>query len=281
VSYTTLHQAMAAAGLAPAKPIDLNPDGKIHRYRVTGDKGGSNNGWYVLHDGPMAFGAFGSWRNSESHTWREASTKPLTPAERADITRRTKAMWQAQAIERKAVQEAAQAKALRMWRMARPATHAHPYLAKKQVNSYGLRQLREMLLVPARDHAGVLHTLQFILPDGSKRFLTGGRISGCYVALGRVGHTLLLAEGFATAATLHQATGHAAAACFSCGNLLAVARALRGKFPQLRLVLCADNDVNTPGNPGLTKAREAARAVGGLLAVPVFKAEAPPCPPPQ
>jgi len=190
----TLHDAMAAAGLAPAKPIDLNPDGKIHRYRVTGDKGGSNNGWYVLHDGPMAFGAFGSWRNSESHTWREASTKPLTPAERADITRRTKAMWQAQAIERKAVQEAAQAKALRMWRMARPATHAHPYLAKKQVNSYGLRQLREMLLVPARDHAGVLHTLQFIMPDGSKRFLTGGRISGCYVALGRVGDTLLLAE---------------------------------------------------------------------------------------
>jgi putative DNA primase/helicase len=87
----------------------------------------------------------------------------------------------------------------------------------------------------------------------------------------------LLAEGFATAATLHQATGHAAAACFSCGNLLSVARALRGKFPTLRLVLCADNDVNTPGNPGLTKAREAARAVGGWLAVPVFNRQDQPC----
>lgn len=275
---STIHDAMAAAGLAPAKAIDLHPDGKIHRFRVQGDKGGSNNGWYVLHDGPVAFGAFGSWKTSESHTWREATTKPLTPAERADITRRTRAMWQAQATERQAVQAAAQAKALRMWRMARPAIHTHPYLAKKRVNSYGLRQLREMLLVPVRDHGGVLHTLQFITPDGSKRFLTGGRISGCYCAIGRVGDTLLLAEGFATAATLHQATGHATAACFSAGNMLAVAQALRGKFPEMRLILCADNDVNTPGNPGVTKAREAARAVGGLLAVPVFNREVQPYP---
>ena len=275
---TTFQNAMAAAGLAPAKAIDLQPDGKIHRYRVTGDKAGSVNGWYVLHDGAVGFGSFGSWKTSESHTWREASTKPLTPAELADINRRTRAMWQAQATERQAVQAAAQNKALRLWRTARPATHAHPYLVKKQVNSYGLRQLREMLLVPVRDQGGVLHTLQFIGSDGNKRFLTGGRISGCYCAIGRVSDTLLLAEGFATAATLHQATGHAAAACFSCGNLLAVAQALRGKFPSLRLVLCADNDRATPGNPGLVKATEAARAVGGWLAVPVFEPEAHSCP---
>ena len=81
---------------------------------------------------------------------------------------------------------------------------------------------------------------------------------------------MLLCEGFATGATLHQATGHATAACFSAGNLLSVAKVLRGKFPELRLVLCADNDAHTPGNPGLTKAREAARAVGGLLAFPRF-----------
>lgn len=267
---STIHEAMAAAGLEPAKQIDLHPDGKIHRYRVTGDKGGALNGWYVLHAAVVAFGAFGSWKTGESHTWHAAATKPLKPAERADIARRTQAMRQAQAAERQTLQAAAQAKALRMWRLAKPATHAHPYLARKRVNSHGLRQLREMLLVPARDHAGVLHTLQFILPDGSKRFLTGGRISGCYCAIGRVGDTLLLAEGFATAATLHQATGHASAACFSAGNLLAVAKVLRGKFPQLRLVLCADNDAHTPGNPGITKAREAARAVGGLLAFPRF-----------
>ena len=274
----TIQDAMAIAGLAPPKDFDLPADGKVYRYRVTGDKAGSRNGWAVLNAGPQPFGAFGSWRTSESHTWRAAVSKPLTPAERDDIARRTKAMHQAHTKEREAVQAAAQAKAQRMWRIARPAAHDHPYLAKKRVNSYGLRRLRDMLLVPARDHDGVLHTIQFISPDGTKRFLTGGRISGCYCPIGRVGDALLLCEGFATAATLYQATGHATAACFTCGNLLAVARALRCKFPHMRLVLCADNDVSTPGNPGLTKAREAAQAVGGFLAVPEFTQEVYPCP---
>ncbi len=275
---TTIHDAMAVAGLQPHKPFDLPPDGKVHRYRVAGDKAGSRNGWAVLNDGPQPFGAFGSWRTSESHTWRAASSKALTPAERDDIARRTKAMHQARGALQASVQATAAKRAAKLWATARPATHDHPYLAKKRVNSYGLRRLRDMLLVPARDHDGVLHTIQFISSDGTKRFLTGGRINGCYCAIGRVGDTLLLAEGFATAATLYQATGYATAACFTCGNLLAVARALRSKFPRLRLVLCADNDINTPGNPGLTKAREAARAVGGFLAVPEFKREAYPCP---
>lgn len=67
------------------------------------------------------------------------------------------------------------------------------------------------------------------------------------------------------------ATGCAVAVAFNCGNLLAVARALRAKFPAVRLVLCADDDIRTPGNPGLTRAREAARAVGGFVAVPRFE----------
>ena len=274
---STIQDAMAAAGLVPAKLLDQHPDGKIHRYRVMGDKSGSLNGWYVLHDGPTAFGAFGSWKTGESHTWHPATTKPLSPAEKAAQRRALAVVRQAHAIARKAVQAAAQTKADRLWRMARPATNNHPYLVKKGIDSYGLRRLRDMLLIPARDVAGTLHTLQFVGLDGGKRFLTGGRIQGCYYALGRLGDTLLLSEGFATAATLHQATGHAVAACFSCGNLLAVARALRSKFPHLRLIICADDDARTPGNPGLTKAREAARAVGAWLAVPVFNLEAQAC----
>lgn len=274
----TLQDAMALAGLAPSKPTEIPGDGKVHRYRVTGDKAGSRNGWALLNDGPQPFGAFGSWRTGESHTWRAALSKPLTPAERADIDRRTRAMHQARGALQAAVQATAAKRAAQLWAAARPATHDHPYLVKKRVNSYGLRRLRDMLLVPVRDLDGVLHTIQFISPDGTKRFLTGGRTSGCYCAIGRVGDTLLLAEGFATAATLYQATGHATAACFTCGNLLAVARALRGKFPHLRLVLCADNDAHRPDNPGVTHAREAARAVGGYLAVPMFKPGAQPCP---
>ena len=264
----TVHDAIAAAGLQPHKALDLPADGRVHRFRVTGDKAGSRNGWAVLHDGAEPFGAFGSWKTGESHTWRGTPAKPLTPAERAATAQRIQATRQAHAQAQEQVHAEARARARQLWRTAHPATNDHPYLQRKRVPAIGIKRLRDMLLIPARDVHGELHTLQFISADGSKRFLTGGRISGCYFAMGKPVDRLLLAEGLATGATLYQATGAAVAVCFSCGNLLAVARALRGKFPRLRLVLCADNDLATPGNPGLTKAREAARAVGGFVAVP-------------
>ena len=268
---SSMLQSMQMVGLAPAKMLDLVPDGKLRRYRVEGDKAGSANGWYVLHSHPILAGAFGSWKTGESHNWREVGTKPPTPEERAAIQRHMQAAQAARVIEQDRVHGEARAKAERLWRMARPATSAHPYLERKRIGAIGIRQLRGMLLIPARDASGTLHTLQFIGPDGSKRFLSGGRIAGCYYAMGRPVDSLLLCEGYATAATVFQATGVATAAVFNCGNLMAVARALRSKFPRLRIVVCADNDAATPGNPGLTKATEAARAVGGFVAVPRFE----------
>lgn len=265
---SSMLQSMQMVGLAPAKMLDLVPDGKLRRYRVEGDKAGSANGWYVLHSHPILAGAFGSWKTGESHNWREVGTKPPTPEERAAIQRHMQAAQAARVIEQDRVHGEARAKAERLWRMARPATSAHPYLERKRIGAIGIRQLRGMLLIPARDASG---TLQFIGPDGSKRFLSGGRIAGCYYAMGRPVDSLLLCEGYATAATVFQATGVATAAVFNCGNLMAVARALRSKFPRLRIVVCADNDAATPGNPGLTKATEAARAVGGFVAVPRFE----------
>ena len=267
---TTIQNAMAAAGLQPHKDLDLPDNGGLIRYRVTGDKAGSCNGWAVLHGGACSFGAFGSWKTGESHTWQAERFRPMTAQASALERQLRDDMRQRYAVEREAVQAAARAKAARLWGRARPASNAHPYLERKRVNAYGLRQLGSMLLVPARDHNGMLHTLQFILPDGGKRFLSGGQVNACYFSIGRPVDTLLLCEGMATAATLYEATGHATAACFSCGNLAAVAQALRAKFPSLKLIVCADNDAQTPGNPGLTKAREAARAVRGYLAVPRF-----------
>ena len=268
---TTLLEALAAAGLAPAKPLALVGDGKLIRYRIESDKAGSKNGWIVFHDHPAPAGAFGSWKTGESHAWRAASDKQATPAERADMQRQLRAAQAARAAEQVKVHANARHRAAKLWATARPATNAHPYLQRKAIHAYGIRQLRDMLLVPARDVHGELHTLQFISADGSKRYLTGGRIAGCYFAIGKPRDRLLLAEGLATGSTLHQATGDAVAVCFSCGNLLQVAKALRSKFPRICLVLCADNDQDTAGNPGVTYAKAAAMAVGGFLAVPQFK----------
>jgi putative DNA primase/helicase len=262
--------AMHAAGLAPHKDIEIHGDGKLTRYRVAGDKPGSTNGWVVFHDGDRPAGAFGSWKTSASHTWHSASDQHQTPAQRAELQRQIKAMQEARDAERLVVQATARERAAKLWLGARPATHQHPYLQRKGVGAYGIRQLRELLLIPARDVHGQLQTLQFIGADGAKRFLSGGRIVGCYCPIGRPLDSLLICEGYATGCSLYAATGRAVAVCFSAGNLQPVARALRMKFPAMRLIVCADNDL-TPGNPGVTHATQAARAVGGFLAVPRFE----------
>lgn len=261
--------AMLAAGLGPVK-ADIVADGKLHRYRVAGDKAGSLNGWYVSHPAPVPAGAFGSWKTGESHTWRESSATLSDPAARAALQRQMQAMKAERAEEEKRVRAAARAKAAKLWMMAKPASGEHPYLERKRVKAWGLRQLNNMLLIPARDAAGQLHTLQFIGADGNKRFLTGGRIQGCYYAIGRVHGAVLVAEGYATAASIFEASGHAVAVAFNAGNLEPVARAIRAKFPKLHIVICADDDAATPGNPGLTKATEAARAVRGFVVAPDF-----------
>lgn len=142
------------------------------------------------------------------------------------------------------------------------------------MKAHGLRLHDGALVVPMRDGAE-LHSLQFIDAEGEKRFLAGGRVSGCYFPIGKPEAVLCIAEGYATGASIFEATGYAVAVAFNSGNLLPVARALRAKFPDLRLILCADDDAATDGNPGVTKAREASQAVAGFLAVPEFGAGRP------
>lgn len=264
-----LFDAMAAVGLTPHSPLAPVADGKLQRFRVAGDKAGSKNGWLVQHTHPVPMAVFGSWKTGEQHTWYEASTTPTTPAQRAEVQRQLAELRKLREVELQQVQADARAKAAKLWERARPATNDHAYLLKKRVNAYGLRRLNHMLLVPARDVNGTLQTIQFISADGSKRFLTGGRIAGCYCAIGKPVDSLMVAEGYATGATLYAATGRAVAVCFSAGNMLAVARELRLKFPALRMIMCADNDLS-PGNPGVTAATKAAQAVGGVVAVPNF-----------
>jgi len=261
-----------SVGLDPVKPPEL-PEGVLTRWRGPGDKPGARNVWAVLHLLPAPWGVVGSWRTGEQHAWRDERAPRLTDAERAEQRRQADAARAARAAELAAVQAAARAKAERLWRVARPTPQDHPYLVRKGIRGVGLRRLGARLVVPGRDLDGVLHTLQFIGPDGGKTFLTGGRTKGVYCPFGGVADRLLIAEGVATAISLFMATGSATAAAFSAGNLRPVAEALRRKFPALQIVICADDDTLTPGNPGRAAATEAARAVGGLVALPRLEIE--------
>lgn len=260
--------AMAAAGLPP--PDRIEADGRIHRFRVEGDKAGSKNGWYCLHLDGRPAGAFGSWRLGISSTWR-ADGQPMTSAERETFAALVKAARAAAETERRAEHERRAAEARAYWQQAGPADPQHPYLTKKHVRPHCLRQRDGLLLVPLFDHHGVLWSVQRVDADGGKRFRPG-RAGGLFCPIGDFDAPakILVAEGFATAATLHEETGHPALAAMNAGNLLPVAKAAREAWPDVELVLCADNDRHTPGNPGVTAATAAARAVGGKLFVPPF-----------
>lgn len=191
---------------------------------------------------------------------------------------------QQEAADREADHAKAADHAAAQWAEA-SETGASPYLARKGVQGHGVRfAAGGWLLVPLRDAAGKLWNLQRIAPtkpaSGSdKLFLKGGRKSGLWHLVGDLPAAdntgpavLLIAEGYATAATLHEATGHPVAVAFDAGNLQHVARALRQQYPAALLVVCGDDDRDTErnggNNPGRIKATAAAKAVRGLAVFP-------------
>lgn len=195
--------------------------------------------------------------------------RELTPAERRAHARRMDALRRQHDADERERQTQASAVAALRWAAAKPVTE-HPYLSAKGVLAHGLRIEAGLLLIPLRDVLGTLKSLQTIDRRGSKRFLTNGQVKGCYHSIGKPSGRIVVCEGYATGATIHEDTGHATAVAFNSGNLLPVAKALRSKFPCIDLVIAADDDWQTAGNPGLAAATAAAKAVGGLLAKPDF-----------
>jgi putative DNA primase/helicase len=260
--------AIAAAGLIP--PDVIHADGKLHRFSASG-KRGDDTGWCVLHLDDVPAGVFGCWRLGITETWCGKPDTQLTQAEREVHRQRIKAMQAQREADQAERQQAAATEAAKRWQEAKPCTQ-HPYLTTKGVQAHGVRiDAAGALIVPMRDTAGTLHSLQTITPDGEKRFLSGGRVKGCYLAIGKPkGGRLIVCEGYATGASIHEATGEAVAVAFNAGNLGSVALALRTKYPTLKITVAADDDYRTDGNPGITKATAAAQAVGGCVAVPDF-----------
>lgn len=251
-------------------------DGHLHRFHVEGDKRLTRNGWYVLYGDGVPAGEFGSWKSGGvSYTWRADHDRELTVEERDQQRQRIEQARAARAAALAAEREQARRQAATAWSEASPTiTTDRPYLIAKGVRAYGIRHRGACLLVPLRDTDGVLHGLQYIAPDGSKKFGIGTAKAGHYHSIGaKPADVLAVVEGYATGATVHMATGWPVAVAFDAGNLLPVVRTLRAKYPSVLLLICADNDRNTDGNPGLTKARAAAAAIGGIVIAPAFSAD--------
>ena len=265
--------AIAAAGLRP--PDDVIADGKLHRFATNG-RADDDGGWYVFHADGIAAGSFGDWRTGVSGKWRADRGRGLSYTEKAAHRARVAENRKTREAEEACRHTEARREAVAIWNGAKPACDDHAYLRRKHVGANGLRVHDGQLIIPIRDGSG-LQSLQFIDRNGRKLFLDGGRVKGGSHLIGTIDGAvaLCLCEGYATGATVHAATNYPVEVAFNAGNLLTVAEAVRNRHPELLLIICADDDINTPGNPGLTKATEAARAVKGLLAVPDFGADRP------
>lgn len=260
--------AIAAAGLGHP---EIMADGTLHRFKAENDRPGTRNAWYVMHLDHHPAGAFGSWRDGQHTTWSARADQPLTPRQNADIRRlveQAKALRDAETRDRQA--EAA-SRAMRQWDIARPPDPAHPYLVAKAIRPYGIRQLGGALLAPIYIDDR-LASIQTILPDGAKRFFAGGQVVGGYWLIDAEPRRpeILVCEGVATGASLHEEIGARVYVGFTAGNLFAVARTVRAQHPKETIVVCADDDRWTDGNPGLTKARAAAAAIRGKILIPDF-----------
>jgi putative DNA primase/helicase len=241
------------------------PDGELYRVHVEGDSPGTKNGWYVLHLDGRPAGTFGCHKRRIQENWKANGGAALTKAELAKFAKAS------EEAERQRDEDRAKAAALasRRWAAYAPAPTDHPYLARKRVQPHGAKvDDQGNLVIAVLDASGTVQSLQTIDASGVKRFMPGGKTAGGMFAIGELGDRIVIAEGFATAASIHEATGLGVVAAFTCGNLEPVARSIRAEHPTAQIVIAADDDRETADNPGLTKAREAAQAVGGAVAEP-------------
>jgi putative DNA primase/helicase len=289
-NYDDVLRQLRGEGLLPEEPLEIGTT-RPKRCRVDGDR--ERRGWYWLHEFTTSAGAvlivgtFGVWHGNEQNTskveLKREHSDPLTTEQRDALKARMRRDRQAAEAARKAEAARAAARADKVWRACLPAG-ASDYLERKAVQPWGVKFTSSgAVVVPMLDVQGRVHGLQFILPAGHPRRKKTGRDKeywpaglakrGRHFVLGvipQVGGVVLLCEGYATAASLFEATGLPTVVAFDAGNLLPVAEAIAGRYKRARILVCADDDYLSDGNPGATAAAAAAHAVGGAFLLPVF-----------
>lgn len=245
-----LLDAISAAGMTPPKSIIL--DGKLHRFNAgtKGKSGHDKSGWYIAFGDGVPAGRFGCWRSGIEIAWKADLGRQLTAIEEMAHTRR---MAEAKALrdaELERSRTVASDTVSEIWTNCTAADPAHPYLARKGINPHGARVTGDGRLVVPLYADGVLSSLQYIDADGGKLYHTGGQTSGCYWTVGTNDEPgpLYVAEGFATAATIHEVTGRPCVAAYSASNLVPVTESLRSQYGNMvELVIVADNDASGTG----------------------------------
>lgn len=267
-------------------------DGQLRRVRVDGDRDEQRSGAYVgFLDGHPA-GYINNYKSGLSSNWKsQMPVAHVSPEQRQEQQQEKAAVLTDRQQKKLRAQAEAAERSERVLKAASVAPGDHAYLVKKGLegNPHALKldQFGNLLLA-AQDVDGKVNSLQRISPEGKKLFTKGGRMDGSHALLFGEKRsfgdrdTLIIAEGYATAASVERATRLPVAIAFSAGNILPVAEAYREKFPNLNIIIAGDNDHQKPlqldanGQPkknvGKEKSEHAAEVVGGAAMLPPWKA---------
>lgn len=291
-NYDDVISQLVNAGLDIQGGIEVDTAWPVRCLEAGGDR--EKRGWYWLNtkeigDESYITGACGIYRGNNSGKLsikvnRDGKALKISAEEKAAIAARQKAnLARMKALREAEADKAAHAAGI-AWRKYVP-DGVSEYLARKGVASHGLRfspSGNGTLAVPMMDAGGKVYGLQLIRGKNRGKKLEkefwprGMAMQGHYYLIGGVPRELvLIAEGYATAATLFEAMGYPVVVAFTAGNLTPVAEAIRKAYRKAKILICADDDYLTEGNPGVTAAKNAAHAVDGMTCAPMFADERP------
>lgn len=265
----TLQEAFEHAGMSwPSK--DMVP-GSVVRFG-TSDKPGDSAGWCRLFaDGIGA--QFGCNREGSKFTWQMRDSNAPRPNNEELQAARIKSHAARQRADADLAKQHAHAAATaaRIWGEGMDIDPANGYVARKGIIPHGARQDRDgSLVVPVFDPDGRIQSVQFIGIDGVKRNLKNAAMKSGRMFIGDLenGEPIILAEGWATACSIREATGNVVVNAFSGSNLAIVAADLRRKLPDAPMIIAGDLDAH---GRGLEYAQAAADAgAPAIVILPKF-----------
>ncbi|MBA6362321.1 toprim domain-containing protein [Colwellia sp. BRX8-4] len=255
----------------------LECDGQLHRVS-TQLKPKGKNGWYIAFtESPII--VMGDWQTGITETWKpDGHTQ--NKQDRIDIQKSIEAAKKVRAVK----QTEATKKALALYKNAKQVTE-HNYLSTKGIFPPAVIRCHDgLLVIPLIDYSldnATLINIQTINQHGSKRFMTGGRITGlcCPIELSNNEPItrIYIAEGFSTAMSVHQITGCSVLAAMNANNLASVAKIARQRWPDIEIIITGDDDYLTERktgiNPGKDKAIQAASIIKAKASFPPFSFE--------
>ncbi|WP_269497269.1 DUF5906 domain-containing protein [Castellaniella sp. S9] len=301
-NYDDVLRQLQAAGLdVETDRFEVGTSAPIRCREINGDR--ERRGWYWLneiwldetqadgsvHKEPYIVGSYGIFRGPDSGKQKirlsragvrmSAEQAAAMRARHAENVKRARAM-------RVAEQERIAQRAAAAWAKYLPTSEKpSSYLQRKGVAAWGVRYSPSgngTIAIPISDDAGKIWGLQIVRGADRGRKLEkeywpkGLAKQGHYHMIGTPGFVILLGEGYATCATLHEATGLCTVVAYDANNLMPVAQALRKAYPKAHIIVCADDDYLTkdnngqPWNPGVEAAMNAATAVSGSWVKPEF-----------